>query len=152
MSTGRLAILVLAACLAIGGGIAALADTDDGRTIEAIDLDDGAFRKDDAAAEVTEVEDDDDRGDGDRTRGNDGTGGGNNTGDGDGTAGNDGTGGGNNTGDGDATAGDDGTNGGDNTGDGDGTDGDDGTNGGDNTGDVTYDAPAGTDTGGGDTT
>jgi len=117
MSTGKLAIVVLAVCLAIGGGIAALADTSDDTAVGAIALDDGVLRKDDAADEIAGIDDDyDDRSkDGDGTRGNDGTGGGNNTGDGDATDGNDGTGGGNNT------------------------------------GDVTYDAPAGTGTGG-DTT
>ena len=81
---------------------------------------------------------DDDEGDGDATRGDDGTRGGNNTGDGDRTRGNDGTRGGNNTGDGDRTRGNDGTRGGDNTGDGDATWGNDGTGGGDNS----YVAPA----------
>jgi hypothetical protein len=134
MSTGKVAIVVLAACLAIGAGIAALTDTDDDAPVRAIELDDGVLRRDDAADEITGVDDDDDRDkDGDRTKGNDGTGGGNNTGDGDRTNGNDGTGGGDNTGDGDAT------------------DGNDGTGGGNNTGDVTYDAPAGSATGG-DTT
>jgi hypothetical protein len=134
MSTGKAAIVVLVACLAIGGGIAALTDTDDDSPVEAIDLDDGVLRRNDAGDEIAGADDDDNRNkDGDRTKGNDGTGGGNNTGDGDRTKGNDGTGGGDNTGDGDAT------------------DGNDGTGGGNNTGDVTYDAPAGSATGG-DTT
>jgi hypothetical protein len=60
--------------------------------------DDQAIRRDeDDGAPLVAVDDDDVLGDGDRTRGNDGTGGGNNTGDGDRTRGNDGTGGGNNT-------------------------------------------------------
>jgi hypothetical protein len=113
MSLGKLAVLALAVALAfgslgafVGGWVGsepdpiALASDDDGR-------------RDDALGDVEVV--DDDRGDGDRTRGNDGTRGGNNTGDGDRTRGNDGTGGGNNTGDGDYTAGNDGTGGGDNT-------------------------------------
>jgi hypothetical protein len=116
MSTGKAAIVVLVACLAIGGGIAALTDTDDDAPVEAIDLDDGVLRRNDAGDEIAGADDDDDRiKDGDRTKGNDGTSDGNNTGDGDATDGNDGTGGGNNT------------------------------------GDVTYDAPAGSATGG-DTT
>jgi hypothetical protein len=152
MSTGKVAIVVLVACLAIGGGIAALTDIDDDAPVEAIDLDDGVLRRDDAVGEIAGADDDDDRNkDGDRTKGNDGTGGGNNTGDGDGTNGNDGTSDGNNTGDGDRTNGNDGTGGGDNTGYGDATDGNDGTGGGNNTGDVTYDAPAGSATRG-DTT
>ncbi|HEV2757681.1 MAG TPA: hypothetical protein VG318_18120 [Actinomycetota bacterium] len=113
MSTGKLAIAVLALSLAVGGGIAALADTNDDRSIGVIELEDGVLRKDDSADEVAGVDEGDDA---DRTRG------------------------------------DDGTDGGNNTGDGDGTNGDDGTGGGHNTGDVTYDAPAGTATGGGDTT
>jgi hypothetical protein len=87
----------------------------------------------------------DNTGDGDATKGDDGTSGGNNTGDGDNTRGDDGTSGGNNTGDGDATKGDDGTSGGNNTGDGDNTRGDDGTGGGDNTGDDTDDSGDDTD-------
>jgi hypothetical protein len=134
MSTGKVAIVLLVACLAIGGVIAALTDTDDDAPVGAIDLDDGVLRRDDAVDEIAGVDDDDDhKKDGDRTKGNDGTSGGNNTGDRDRTNGNDGTGGGDNTGDGDAT------------------DGNDGTGGGNNTGDVTYDAPAGSATGG-DTT
>ena len=116
MTTGRLAVLALAAVLAFGGlGTAFALDGDDdgpGAT-QPIEL-----RKDDASAEVLTEEDDGDpepSGDGDRTRGDDGTDGGNNTGDGDRTRGNDGTGGGDNTGDGDATWGNDGTGGGDNS-------------------------------------
>ena len=57
-------------------------------------------REDDAGPALDAVPDDDDdnSGDGDRTRGDDGTGGGDNTGDGDRTRGDDGTGGGDNTG------------------------------------------------------
>jgi hypothetical protein len=61
------------------------------------------------------LQDDADEGDGDGTRGDDGTGGGL-SGDRDRTAGNDGTRHGNNTGDSDRTVGNDGTGGGDNTG------------------------------------
>ena len=57
---------------------------------------DDAFRRFDGDDGLTGL--DDDEGDGDNTRGNDGTSGGNNTGDGDNTRGNDGTSGGNNTG------------------------------------------------------
>ena len=72
-----------------------LAQLDPGQPIElASDVD---ARKNDADDDrAVAVEDDD--GDGDDTRGDDGTNGGNNTGDGDNTAGNDGTSGGDNTG------------------------------------------------------
>jgi len=143
MTIGRLAVLALAAVLALGGigtAFAALSsDGSDDAAAQPIEL-----RKDDAGAEI--VADDDDQGDGDRTRGDDGTSGGDNTGDGDRTRGNDGTDGGNNTGDGDRTRGNDGTDGGDNTGDGDATWGNDGTGGGDNS----YVAPAAGGGGGGD--
>ena len=136
--TGRLAVIALAAVLAFGGlGTAfALDGDDDAPGAEPIEL-----RKDDASVEVLTEEDDDGpepAGDGDATRGDDGTRGGDNTGDGDRTRGDDGTRGGNNTGDGDRTRGNDGTRGGDNTGDGDGTWGNDGSSGGDNS----YVAPA----------
>jgi hypothetical protein len=117
MNMGKLAVFVVALALASGGIGAALAEwrsSDAGAAIElAGDFD---ARKSAADHDVGFVEDDDDKGDGDRTRGNDGTSGGNNTGDGDRTRGNDGTGGGNNTGDGDWTGGNDGTGGGNNTG------------------------------------
>jgi hypothetical protein len=112
MTLARLAVIALAAVLAlgvIGTAFAQLGAGDDAATTEPIEL-----RKDDAALEIVQ-EEDDDEGDGDRTRGDDGTRGGNNTGDGDRTRGNDGTRGGNNTGDGDATLGNDGTGGGDNS-------------------------------------
>ena len=94
MTIGRLAVVALAAVLALGGfgtAFAALVggDDDDPRA-QAIEL-----RKDDAGD--AELVSDDDEGDGDRTRGDDGTRGGNNTGDGDATWGNDGTGGGDNS-------------------------------------------------------
>jgi hypothetical protein len=111
--TGRLAVIALAAVLALGGiGTAfALDGDDDAPESQPIEL-----RKDDATADVlTEEDDDGPDGDGDSTRGDDGTGGGDNTGDGDRTRGNDGTRGGDNTGDGDATYGNDGTGGGDNS-------------------------------------
>ena len=116
MTTGRLAVLALAALLAFGGLGTAFAlggGDDDPRATEPIEL-----RKDDASAEVLTEEDDggpEPTGDGDSTRGNDGTRGGDITGDGDRTRGNDGTRGGDNTGDGDATYGNDGTGGGDNS-------------------------------------
>ena len=116
MTTGRLAVLALAALLAFGGlGTAFALDGDDDGPGGAQPIE---LRKDDASAEVLTEEDDGDpepTGDGDATRGDDGTGGGNNTGDGDRTRGNDGTRGGDNTGDGDATWGNDGTGGGDNS-------------------------------------
>ena len=112
MTIGRLAVLALAAVLALGGlGTAFAALSDDGAgdpLAQEIEL-----RKDDPGAEL--VSEEDDEGDGDRTRGDDGTRGGNNTGDGDRTRGDDGTRGGDNTGDGDATWGNDGTGGGDNS-------------------------------------
>ena len=98
MTTGRLAVLALAAVLAFGGlGTAFALDggDDDQGAAAPIEL-----RKDDASAEVLTEEDDGDpepSGDGDNTRGNDGTRGGDNTGDGDATQGNDGTGGGDNS-------------------------------------------------------
>jgi hypothetical protein len=120
MTTGRLAVAALAVSLAIGSGIAALAGGAERTNVRPIDLDDRdgvVLRRDDVADEIAMVDDDDKdpTGDRDRTRGDDGTNGGDNTGDGDGTRGNDGTSGGNNTGDGDGTTGNDGTNGGDNT-------------------------------------
>lgn len=72
--------------------------------IQAQDQDDAALRRDDDAGDVAAV-DGDNTGDGDGTRGNDGTHGGDNTGDGDATNGNDGTGGGDNTGDGGGSGG-----------------------------------------------
>jgi hypothetical protein len=152
MSIGKMAIAVLIACLAVGGGIAALADTRERTSVEPIalrDRDEAALRRDDAGEEIlAPAEDDDNTGDGDNTIGNDRTAGGDNTGDGDNTIGNDRTAGGDNTGDGDGTIGNDGTAGGDNSGDGDGTYGNDGTAGGDNTADVTYATAAGSASGG----
>ena len=111
--TARLAVIALCAVLALGGlGTAFVAlgdDGDDDARAQPIEL-----RKDDAGnAEIAQEEPD--PGDGDDTRGDDNTAGGNNTGDGDRTRGNDGTRGGNNTGDGDATWGNDGSGGGDNS-------------------------------------
>ena len=103
MITGRLAVLALAVLLAFGGlGTAVvIGDDDTPDSVSAIDM-----RKDDAGDDVFVDEDD---GDDDATRGDDGTGGGDNTGDGDKTRGNDHTAGGDNTGDGDATRGNDNT-------------------------------------------
>ena len=115
MTIGKLAVLAVALAFASGGIGAALADwrsTDAGEPVVLAGESDG--RRDDGGPEAAAVEEQD-PGDGDRTRGDDGTNGGNNTGDGDRTRGNDGTAGGNNTGDGDWTAGNDGTAGGDNT-------------------------------------
>ena len=116
--TARLAVILLAGLLAFGGlGLAVtnvFGDDDEAAATKSIEL-----RKDDSgSAELVAVDEPEPApppGDGDRTRGNDGTSGGNNTGDGDRTRGNDGTSGGNNTGDGDRTVGNDGTGGGDNT-------------------------------------
>jgi hypothetical protein len=116
MGIGKLAVLAVAVAIAFGGVGAALADwrgADPGPAIEVAGVD---ARKSEVDDDIAFVEDDDDQGDGDKTRGNDGTSGGNNTGDGDRTRGNDGTSGGNNTGDGDQTGGNDGTGGGNNTG------------------------------------
>jgi hypothetical protein len=75
MTIGRLAVLALAAVLALGGlgtAFAALSDRgDDDGAPQAIEL-----RKDDAGAELVS---DEDEGDGDDTRGDDGTGGGDNS-------------------------------------------------------------------------
>jgi hypothetical protein len=129
--TAKMAVLMLVVVVALGGlgaGFIRTFDDGDPRAVEPLEL-----RKDDSAPDL--VAEDDDEGDGDSTRGDDGTRGGNNTGDGDNTRGNDGTRGGNNTRDGDSTWGNDATRGGDNTGDGDSTWGNDATRGGDNTGD-----------------
>ena len=112
---GRFLIFAIIATLLVGSLGAALADDGDDKfeALAAVEL-----RKDDALADAELVDDEDerDRGDGDKTRGDDGTDGGDNTGDGDGTEGNDGTGHGDNTPDGDDTAGNDGTHDGDGTG------------------------------------
>jgi hypothetical protein len=112
----RLVVFALIAALAIGGvGAAIGSDGDD----ELAALEEIELRKDDASGEVELVGDegdDDQTGDRDNTRGDDGTNAGHNTGDGDGTDGNDGTGHGDNTPDGDGTRGNDGTGGGDGTG------------------------------------
>jgi hypothetical protein len=99
MSFGKIGVLLLAVAIAIGlGGFgAALKSFAGSDPVAAVTLSEADARKDDGD-DIGLAADDDDRGDGDRTRGNDGTGGGNNTGDGDRTGGNDGTGGGNNTG------------------------------------------------------
>src|SRR5687767_7674106 len=95
MNMGKLAVLAVALAFASGGIGAALADwrnsDDAGAAVELVS--DFDARKNDAADDVA-VAEDDDRGDGDDTRGDDGTNGGNNTGDGDNTRGNDGTNGG----------------------------------------------------------
>ena len=132
----RILIIALCGVVAVAGVSAALADGDDEEvaSLGAIDL-----RKDDSSADAELVDDDPDddpTGDGDKTRGDDGTRWGHNHNH-DSTAGDDGTGGGDNT-DGDATRGDDGTSWGHNH-DRDATGGDDGTGGGDNS---EYVAPA----------
>jgi hypothetical protein len=92
--TARLSVIALCAVLALGGlGTAFVAlgdDGDDDARQQPIEL-----RKDDANAEIAQEEPD--PGDGDDTRGDDGSAGGNNTGDGDATWGNDGSGGGDNS-------------------------------------------------------
>ena len=116
--TARLAVILLAGLMAFGGlGLAVVdvfGDDDEPAAMNSIEL-----RKDDAGGAELVADDNPEPapppGDGDRTRGSDGTSGGNNTGDGDRTRGNDGTSGGANTGDGDATVGNDGTGGGDNS-------------------------------------
>ena len=98
--TARLAVILLAGLMAFGGlGLVAtnvFGDDDDAAAINPVDL-----RKDDAGGAELVADDDPEPapppGDGDRTRGNDGTSGGNNTGDGDATVGNDGTAGGDNS-------------------------------------------------------
>jgi len=100
MNFGKLAVLALALMLASGGIGAALADWRASDPGEPIDLVGEDARKDDIAESKALV--DDDEGDGDDTRGDDGTNGGDNTRD-------------VRAGDGDSTRGDDGTNGGDNT-------------------------------------
>ena len=115
MSIGKLAVLIVAVGVAlagIGAGFSEWRDSDAGSAIQLVDNVDARKNELDDDVRVADTDEDD----GDRTRGNDGTGGGDNTGDGDRTRGNDGTGGGDNTGDGDWTGGNDGTGGGDNTG------------------------------------
>jgi hypothetical protein len=92
----RILIIALCGVIAVGGVGAALADDgdDDGGSLEAVDL-----RKDDAGADAELVDDepnDDPTGDGDKTRGDDGTSWGHNN-DHDSTAGHDGTDGGDNS-------------------------------------------------------
>jgi hypothetical protein len=111
--TAKMAVLMLACIVALGGlgaGFIRTFDESDASAVEPVEM-----RKDEGTPELVAQEDDDDRGDGDSTRGDDGTRGGDNTGDRDSTRGNDGTRGGDNTGDGDATYGNDGTAGGDNS-------------------------------------
>jgi len=133
-------VAIAAGIIVLVAGVALVSVPDqDASGVSPISLDDDAVRRDEDATTEVDGTDDDDDGDGDSTRGNDGTGGGNNTwraawsGDGDNTGGNDGTGGGawsaSHQGDGDATRGNDGTSGGI---DGDDTAGNDGTGGGNN--------------------
>ena len=114
MGIGKLAVIglsVLVAAAGMGSLVGNLfAGSDRAAAFDSVEL-----RKDDVAADET-VDDADDRGDGDRTIGNDGTRGGDNTGDGDRTAGNDGTDGGDNTYTHRAPAGGGGGGGGDDTG------------------------------------
>ena len=98
--TARLAVILLAGLMAFGGlGLAVtnvFGDDDETAATKSIEL-----RKDDSGGAELVADDDPEPapppGDGDRTRGNDGTSGGNNTGDGDRTRGNDGTSGGDNS-------------------------------------------------------
>src|SRR5665809_36365 len=110
MSLGTAAVAGLAMILGLGGVSTFILSDDQPSETQAIQMsEEGINRQDDDDDDVLTKDDDDDDGDGDNTRGNDGTSGGNNTGDGDNTWGNDGTSGGNNTGDGDNTWGNDGT-------------------------------------------
>ena len=97
LGMGKLAVLLVALVIGAGGVGAALADWRDSDTGTAIELAADEMRKNENDDEIAAAVSDDDEGDGDRTRGDDGTNGGNNTGDGDWTAGNDGTGGGDNS-------------------------------------------------------
>jgi hypothetical protein len=109
--TARMAVITLAVVVALGGlgvGYVRTFNESDAKAVDSIDL-----RKDDSSSDLVAV--DDEEGDGDSTRGDDGTRGGDNTGDRDSTRGNDGTRGGDNTGDRDSTRGNDGTGGGDNS-------------------------------------
>jgi hypothetical protein len=97
MTIGKIGVLVLAIALLSFGVGSAFADwrqADVGAAIQLADVD--ARKTEGGQDDVVQVGDEDE-GDGDKTRGNDGTSGGNNTGDGDRTRGNDGTGGGDNT-------------------------------------------------------
>jgi hypothetical protein len=112
--SARIALIALCGLVAIGGVSAAIADNGDGDETAGVGPVD--VRKDDTAADTDLVDDEDDdepTGDRDKTRGDDGTNGGDNS-DGDRTAGDDGTSWGHNN-DRDATGGDDGTAGGDNS-------------------------------------
>lgn len=95
MMWAKISLAALVAVLAIGVAIVS-APGPEASGVAAINLgdDDDARRDEDA---LTDVDGSDDDGDGDNTRGNDGTGGGNNTGDRDATVGNDGTAGGDNS-------------------------------------------------------
>ena len=152
MNLSKVAASTLAAVIAVSGAGAILVSQGTPEDVEAVELESGrepsqpeapaaddlAIRRSDDDTGALDAQEDDDpapTSDGDSTRGDDGTSGGNNTGDGDSTRGDDGTSGGNSTGDGDSTNGNDGTSGGNNTGDGDSTNGNDGTSGGNNTGD-----------------
>jgi hypothetical protein len=100
MTMGKLAVAVLALSLALAAGFTAMRDDPQASQVRSVHLEDeeNAFtRRDDGADVLTAVEDDEPKGDGDATGGNDGTNGGDNTGDGDATGGNDGTNGGDNT-------------------------------------------------------
>jgi hypothetical protein len=135
MNNGRLVVIGLAAVLGLGTTAAVLEyqnDASEGQIVELLsdELQAKPLREDDGADQIV---DEDDQGDGDNTRGDDATAGGNNTPDGDDTDGNDGTQGGDNTPDRDSTGGNDGTGGGDNTPDRDRTAGNDGTGKGNNT-------------------
>ncbi len=109
MDLKRLTASILAAALALSGIGSILVLNSQPESVQAIDLtEDPAIRRndDDGPPVLEAVDDDDDLGDGDSTRGDDGTDGGDNTGDGDSTRGDDGTDGGDNTGDDTNTGGD----------------------------------------------
>ncbi len=94
MNLGTAAVAALATVLGLGGVSAIVSDDAPTQEARSIQLEDEAARKTDDADVLVAQEDD---GDGDDTKGDDGTGGGDNTGDGDWTGGNDGTGGGDNS-------------------------------------------------------
>jgi hypothetical protein len=101
MEMKRLAASTLAAIVAISGIGSILWMQHQPGAVDAVELtdtDERAIRSQDDEGPVLQVVDDDTRGDGDDTTGDDGTSGGDNTGDGDSTKGDDGTSGGDNTG------------------------------------------------------
>jgi hypothetical protein len=97
MSLGTAAVAGLAMILGLGGVSTFILSDDQSTETQALQMDDEGIKRQDDDDDDVLAQDDDDDGDGDNTRGNDGTSGGNNTGDGDNTRANDGTSGGDNT-------------------------------------------------------